>query len=54
MVVDGRGTRMVFVIEMDYIDTGTVSDACYDGRLPWSEDRVVRKIRKFCSRCPPA
>lgn len=45
MVVDGRGTRMVFAIEMDYMDTGTVSDACYDGRLPWPEDRVVRKVR---------
>lgn len=45
MIVDGRGTRMVFVIEMDYVDTGTVSDACSDGRLPWPEDRVVRKIR---------
>ena len=45
MVVDGRGTRMVFVIEMDFMETGTVRDACVDGRLPWPEDRVVRKIR---------
>jgi serine/threonine-protein kinase len=44
-VVDGRRSRMVFVIEMDYMDTGTVKDACFDGRLPWPEDRVVRKIR---------
>jgi serine/threonine protein kinase len=45
MVADGRGTRMVFVIEMVYMQTGTVQDACHDGRLPWPEDRVVRKIR---------
>ena len=44
-VVDGRGTRMAFVIEMDFIETGTVAKACEDGRLPWPEDRVVRKIR---------
>jgi|SRR5665648_113078 len=45
MIVDGRSTRMVFVTEMDFIETGTVRDACMDGRLPWPEDRVVRKIR---------
>lgn len=45
MIVDGRTSRMVFVIEMDYMDTGTVNDACHDGRLPWPEDRVVRKVR---------
>jgi serine/threonine protein kinase len=45
MVVDGRSTRMVFVIEMDFMETGTVRDACIDGRLPWPEGRVVRKIR---------
>jgi serine/threonine protein kinase len=45
MIVDGRSTRMVFVIEMDFMETGTVRDACMDGRLPWPEDRVVRKIR---------
>ena len=45
VVVDGRGTRMAFVIEMDFMETGTVGDACFDGRLPWPEDRVVRKIR---------
>lgn len=44
-IVDGRGTQMVFVIEMEFMETGTVRDACVDGRLPWLEDRVARKIR---------
>ena len=45
MLVDGRGSRMVFVIEMEFLETGTVQDACWDGRLPWPEDRVARKVR---------
>jgi serine/threonine protein kinase len=45
MIVDGRSSRMVFMIEMEFMPTGTVQDACFDGRLPWPEDRVVRKIR---------
>ncbi len=45
MIVDGQSTRMAFVIEMDFMGTGTVRDACTDGRLPWPEDRVARKIR---------
>ena len=36
---------MVFMIEMEFMSTGTVHDACVDGRLPWPEDRVVRKMR---------
>jgi hypothetical protein len=44
-IVDGRTSRIVFMIEMEFMSTGTVHDACLDGRLPWPEDRVVRKIR---------
>lgn len=45
MLVDGRGSRMVFVTEMEFLESGTVQDACWDGRLPWPEDRVARKVR---------
>lgn len=44
-IVQGRGRRLVFVIEMELIETGTVRDACADGRLPWPEERVARKTR---------
>lgn len=44
-LVVGHHQELAFVIEMDYIATGTVADGCMDGRLPWPEDRVARKIR---------
>ncbi len=30
---------------MELLESGTISDACDDGRLPWSEDQVVRRIQ---------
>lgn len=44
-IVDTRGSRTVFAITMEFISTGTVREACSDGRLPWPEDRVARKTR---------
>lgn len=44
-IVTGGKRRTAFVIEMELVVTGTVRDACLDGRLPWPEDRVARKIR---------
>lgn len=45
MMPQGRVTRIVFVIVMEFIESGTVRDACDDGRLPWTEDQVARRIR---------
>ena len=44
-VRDGRASRMVFAIEMEYFPDGTIRDACKDGRLPWTEDQVQRRTR---------
>lgn len=37
--------KMIFVIEMEYVEHGTVWDATEDGRLPWTEKQVSKKIR---------
>lgn len=37
--------RMIFVIEMAYVENGTVWDATEDGRLPWTEKQVAKKMR---------
>lgn len=46
-VVTGGRRRAAFALVMQYVETGTVRDACADGRLPWSEDRVARKVRSL-------
>jgi serine/threonine protein kinase len=46
-IVTGGKRRTAFVIEMELVVAGTVRDACLDGRLPWPEDRVARKVRTF-------
>lgn len=44
-IVDARGRQTLFAITMEFVSSGTVRDACADGRLPWPEDRVARKTR---------
>lgn len=44
MMVVGRDTRMVFAIEMDYMDTGTVSEACYDGPICTVGEGVIHVL----------
>jgi serine/threonine protein kinase len=46
-VVTGGRCRAASALVMQYIETGTVHDACSDGRLPWPEDRVARKVRSL-------
>ncbi len=41
-VRQGKVSRMVFAIEMEYIASGTVREACADGRLPWPEMALDR------------
>lgn len=37
--------RILFVIVLEFVETGTVRDACEQGRLPWPEARVAKRMR---------
>lgn len=41
----GRAKKLVFAIEMELIDSGTVARAADEGRLGWTEQRVAKKMR---------
>jgi serine/threonine protein kinase len=45
LVGEGQAARMLFCIDMQLVERGSVIDACANGDVPWSEDRVVRQIR---------
>lgn len=45
IVGEGQAGRMIFCIEMDLVQGGTVDDLCESGDLPWPTARVARQIR---------
>lgn len=45
VVGEGQASRMIFCIEMDLVDGGTVQNLCERGDLPWGAERVARQIR---------
>jgi serine/threonine protein kinase len=44
-VGDGQAARMLFCIEMELIERGSVADAFANGEKAWPEERVTRQIR---------
>jgi serine/threonine protein kinase len=45
LVGEGQAARMLFCIEMELIERGSVADAFANGEKAWEEDRVARQIR---------
>lgn len=44
-VGEGQAARMLFCIDMELVERGSVADSFANGDAAWSEDRVARQIR---------
>lgn len=45
LVGEGQAARMLFCIDMELVERGSVADAFERGERNWPEDRVARQIR---------